>query len=159
LEWRIGISILPSMYGIRLSREGHGLRGSVTSDDQGYFPSCLLRNPRSVKRFFASMIRYPIETSGTAFRLGVFSRHFIGSCLVGILIKNITGYHTGKLWDPGCGSATVLILLQMLLSSCYGREALIRSTTVALWQTSGYVDNMKSSLVTNTMRLKLRENF
>jgi hypothetical protein len=71
----------------------------------------------------------------------------------------LRSFHTGKLWDPGCGSATVLILLQMLLSLCYGREALIRSTTVALWQTSGYVDNMKSSLVTNTMRLKLRENF
>ena len=61
--------------------------------------------------------------------------------------------------DARCGSATVLMPLQVLLSSCYGREALIRSTTVALWQTSGYVDNMNSSLVTNTMRLKLRGNF
>ena len=32
--------------------------------------------------------------------------------------------------DAGCGSATVLMLLQVLLSSCYGMEALIRSTTV-----------------------------
>ena len=32
--------------------------------------------------------------------------------------------------DVGCGSATVLVLLQVLLSSCYGREALIRSITV-----------------------------
>ena len=29
--------------------------------------------------------------------------------------------------DDGCGSATVLMLLQELLSSCYGRAALIRS--------------------------------
>jgi hypothetical protein len=61
--------------------------------------------------------------------------------------------------DARCGSATVLMLLQVLLSSCYGREALICSTTVALWQNSGYVDNMNSSLVNNTMRLKLRGNF
>jgi hypothetical protein len=30
--------------------------------------------------------------------------------------------------DAGCGSATVLMLLQVLIWSCYGREALIRST-------------------------------
>ena len=35
--------------------------------------------------------------------------------------------------DAGCGSETVLMLLQVLIWSCYGREALIRSTMVALW--------------------------
>ena len=35
--------------------------------------------------------------------------------------------------DDGCGSATVLMLLQVLLLSCYGRKALIRSNMVYFW--------------------------
>ena len=53
--------------------------------------------------------------------------------------------------DPGCGSATVLMPLQVLLSSCYGRKALIRSNTVYFWM----LDNLNSLLVTNTMRLEI----
>ena len=56
-----------------------------------------------------------------------------------------------KSMDPGCGSATVLIPLQVLLSSCYGRKALIRSNTVYFW----ILDNLNSLLVTNTMRLEI----
>ena len=39
--------------------------------------------------------------------------------------------------DAGCGSATVLMPLQVLLSSCYGRKALIRSNT-AYFRIRGY---------------------
>jgi hypothetical protein len=56
-----------------------------------------------------------------------------------------------KSMDPGCGSATVLMPLQVLLSSCYGRKALIRSNTVYFWM----LDNLNSLLVTNTMRLEI----
>jgi hypothetical protein len=56
-----------------------------------------------------------------------------------------------KSMDPGCGSATVLIPLQVLLSSCYGRKALIRSNTVYFW----ILDNLNSLIVTNTMRLEI----
>ena len=71
LERKMGISFLPSMYGIRSSR--------------GFF---LMTKDIFHHAYWGALARSrdPIETSRTAFRLSVFSRHFISSRLLAILI-------------------------------------------------------------------------